>query len=122
MGIYALGTNGILQFIVSLLVLALVVVLCYFTTRFIASYQKGVVGRGNIEVLEAKNVGANKLIEIVRIGGDYYAIGVSKDNITLIGSVDKDTLIYDRQETVKSGDSFGQIFDRIRTGRKPKDK
>ena len=62
--VYALGSSGIGQFIVSVFILAVVIVLCYFTTRFIANYQKGIVGKGNIEILEAKSLGNNKYIEI----------------------------------------------------------
>lgn len=122
MNIYALGMNSILQFIVALFMLVLVVALCYFTTRFIANYQKGVTNKGNIEVLEAKNIGTNKLIEIVRIGGKYYAIGVSKDNITLISEVDEQTLIYEQQEQVKLSESFSQMLEKIKKSKKTEDK
>ena len=119
---YALGTNSFVQFIVSLLILALVVVLCYFTTRFIANYQKGMIGKGNIEILEAKNIGSNRYIEIVRIGEEYYALAVAKDNISLISKVDKESLHYEEPATkVKVGESFAQMMEKIKnknTGKK----
>lgn len=115
--VYALGSSGIIQFMVSLLVLAIVIVLCYFTTRFIANYQKGIVGKGNIEILEAKNLGNNKYIEIVRIGDECFALGVSKDNITLISKVDRDTLKYEQPQTNKTKESFSQLLDRLKNGR-----
>lgn len=115
--VYALGSSGIIQFMVSLLVLVIVIVLCYFTTRFIANYQKGIVGKGNIEILEAKNLGNNKYIEIVRIGDECFALGVSKDNITLISKVDRDTLKYEQPQTNKTKESFSQLLDRLKNGR-----
>ncbi len=115
--VYALGSNGIGQFIVSVLVLVFVIVLCYFTTKFIANYQKGIVGKGNIEILEAKNLGNNKYIEIVRIGEDYFALGVAKDNITLISKVDKDTVKYEQPQKTKTKESFSQLLDKLKNGR-----
>ena len=120
-GIFALGTNSIIQFIVALLMLCFVVVLCYFATRFIANYQKGIVGKGNIEVIEAKSISSNKMIEIVRIGSEYYALGVSKDNISLIAKLDKDTILISEPEPSKIGESFSQILDKVKGIKKTKD-
>lgn len=114
--VYALGSSGIGQFIVSVLVLVFVVVLCYFTTRFIANYQKGVAGRGNIEILEVKSLGNNKYIEIVRIGEEYFILGVSKDNITLISKVDKDTLDFEKPQKTSTKESFSKLLDKLKNG------
>lgn len=115
--VYALGSSSIGQFIVSVLVLVFVVVLCYFTTRFIANYQKGIAGKGNIEILEAKSLGNNKYIEIVRIGDEYFALGVAKDNITLISKVDKDTLKVEQPQKTGTKESFSQLLDKLKNGR-----
>lgn len=119
--IFAMGMNGILQFIVALLMLAVVLVLCYFTTRFIANYQKGVVGKGNIEVLEYKNLGNNKALQIVKVGGECYLLGISKDNITFISKIDENQLSYETQEQKKLSESFGQVLEKIKS-RNNKDK
>lgn len=115
--VYALGSSSIGQFIVSVVVLVFVIVLCYFTTRFIANYQKGVAGKGNIEILEAKSLGNNKYIEIVRIGDEYFALGVAKDNINIIAKVDKDTLKYEQPQKLNTKESFSQLLDKLKNGR-----
>lgn len=115
--VYALGSSGIGQFIVSVFILAVVIVLCYFTTKFIANYQKGVVSKGNIEILEAKSLGNNKYIEIVRIGEECFAIGVAKDNITFISKVDRDTLKIEQPQANKTKESFSQLLDKLKNGR-----
>lgn len=121
-GVYAINVNSIVQFLVALLMLAIVVVLCYFTTKFVANYQKGVMGKGNIEVMEAKSLGSNKMIQIVRIGDEYFAIGVSKDNVSLISKVDKEALIYEEVQPSKIGSSFSQILDKVKSTKKTNDK
>lgn len=114
--------NSVIQFVVALLMLCFVIVLCYFTTRFIANYQKGIVGKGNIEVIEAKSISSNKMIEIVRIGKEYYALGVSKDNISLIARIDEDTILLSEPEPSKINESFSQILDKVKGIKKTKDK
>ena len=115
--VYALGSSGIGQFIVSVFILAVVIVLCYFTTRFIANYQKGIVGKGNIEILEAKSLGNNKYIEIVRIVEECFAIVVEKYNITFISKVDRDTLKIEQPQANKTKESFSQLLDKLKNGR-----
>lgn len=113
--VYALGSSSIGQFIIAVVVLVFVVVLCYFTTRFIANYQKGIAGKGNIEILEVKGLGNNKYIEIVRIGDEYFALGVGKDNITLISKVDRAALKYEQPQK-KTKESFSQLLDKLKNG------
>ncbi len=109
----AMKWDGIIQLLVAILMFAFVIFLCYYTTKFVARYQKNIMGKGNIEVLEAKRISNNKLIEIVRIGEEYFAIGVSKDNITMLTKVDKDTLLIETVEESKN-DSFSQIFEKVK--------
>lgn len=120
--IFALGSDNLMNFIVALLMLVVVIVLCYYTTRFVANYQKGVEGKGNIEILEAKNLGNNKMLEIVKVGEECYLLGVSKDNITLISKVDESTLNYEKVEPQKFRDSFNNVLEKIKKNRNMKDK
>ena len=64
--------------------------ICYITTRFIANYQKGVTINSNIQVLEAMKIGQNKFVEIVQVLDNYYVLAVSKDNVTLLGSLSEE--------------------------------
>ncbi len=109
----AIKWDGIIQLLVAILMFAFVIFLCYYTTKFVARYQKNVMSKGNIEILEAKRISNNKLIEIVRIGEEYFAIGVSKDNITMLTKVNKDTLLIETPEESKN-DSFSQILDKVK--------
>lgn len=92
-------TNGVIQFLTVFVLFIIVLVICAFTTKFVAGYQKGKMNTGNIHVLETIKIANNKLIQIVQIGDKYYALGVSKDSITLIGELNEDSLIFTENET-----------------------
>lgn len=72
-----------------ILVLILVLVLAYYTTRFIAKYQGKVMdGKSNIQFIESYRVGNNKMIAIAKIGEQFYALGIGKDEIHVIDKLD----------------------------------
>ena len=72
------------QILSVLAILAFVLVLTYFTTRWIAGYQKGLQTGGNIELMEARGLSAGKYIQIVRIGKRYFALCVCKDTVSTL--------------------------------------
>ncbi|MGN0270954.1 MAG: flagellar biosynthetic protein FliO [Candidatus Weimeria sp.] len=72
-----------------------VVALCYFTTHFIAGYQKKRLSVGNFAVVDTMKIANNKFLAIVKAGKDnYYLIGVGKDEITFIDKLDKDDISF----------------------------
>ena len=86
------GINSFAQFLTVLVIFIGVLALTYFTTRWIASYQKGKMMSGNIRVLETFKITQNKYIQIVSVGNHYYAIAVGKDTITLLGELNEDEI------------------------------
>jgi hypothetical protein len=55
-------------------------------------------------------IGNNKFLAVVKVGRDsYYCIAMGKDEITLLGKIDRDDLIL--QEDMESKDSLGNRFD-----------
>ena len=86
------GINSFAQFLTVLIIFIGVLALTYFTTRWAASYQKGKMMSGNIQVLETLKITQNKYLQIVRVGEHYYAIAIGKDTITLLGELKEDEI------------------------------
>lgn len=86
--------SSVAQLITTVLILVFVLALTAIVTRWIGNYQKENTVGDNITILEAKRVAPNKLVEIVKIGDKCYALGIGKDEITLIGEVDESNLKY----------------------------
>ena len=86
--------KGALQLLVVLIIFVVVLFLTYYTTRWIAGYQKKHLAGGNVEIIETAKIGTNKYLEIVHIGKDrYYVIAVGKDEVTLVGEISKEDLV-----------------------------
>lgn len=91
------------QLLVAIIMFVVVVALCYFTTHFIAGYQKRKISVGNFAIIDSMKIANNKFIAIIKAGSDdYYIIGVGKDEITFIDKIDKEKINF-KNDTKVSG-------------------
>ncbi len=82
------------QLIVVLICFVAVLVLAYFTTRWLANYQKGHSYNKNLKIIETLKVSPDKYVEIIACGTDkYLIIGISKNEVSLLGELTKEELI-----------------------------
>lgn len=85
--------ESIFQLIVVLFCFVMVLILTYYTTRWIAGYQKSHNYNRNLSVVETLKLTTNKYIQLVQIGKDtYYVIAVGKDEISLLGQITSEEL------------------------------
>lgn len=88
------------QFITVLLIFLFVVAITYFTTRYIAGYQKNLVRTGNMELVESLRISNNKYLQIVKTGNKYLVIAVCKDTVTFLTELEESELIISQEEAV----------------------
>ena len=113
-----------LQLTALLLVFILVLVATYYATKWIAK-TGGVQGRSrNIRVIETYKIAPNKYIQIIQLGDKYYSIGVTKDNITFLTTLDEDQLDCSEVEKPVQQVPFKDLLNRFtgldKTGKKEK--
>lgn len=107
------GVNGIAQLFTVAVLFIIVLVMTYFTTRFIGNYQKGHMSGDNIQVIDTMRLSQSKLIQIVRTGDKYFAIAVCKDTVTLLGEIDKNEIVV-RSQGNATNEKFENILNRFR--------
>lgn len=88
------------QFITVFLLFLAVLALTYFTTRYIAGYQKSRIKSGNMELIESLRISNNKYLQIVRAGNKYLVMAVCKDSVTFLVELKEDELIISQEEAV----------------------
>lgn len=113
-GILAAGFESFFRLIVSLLLFLFVLAACYFTTLWIGNFQKGKIGKGNIEVIEIHRITNSKYIEIVRIGRKYYVLSVSKDRIEKIDTIEEDEIELPDSAPANVNENFAQVLEKIK--------
>lgn len=111
--------ESFLQLLGILVVFILVLVLTYFTTKWIASYQKGHSYNKNLRVIETLKLTTNKYIQIIEAGDVYLVVAIGKDEVTYLTKLSKEQLkegtLEDAVSTSKAtGENFGEILNKFK--------
>ena len=93
-----------------ILIFVIVLVVCYFTTRFVAGKQMVQKKIGNFEVLETFPLAQNKYLQLIRMGNKYVVISVSKDSVEYITELDESEVCQIPKSTLMSGRSFKEVL------------
>jgi flagellar protein FliO/FliZ len=94
--IISTSSNSIWKLLGLILLCAVIIVACYYTTRFIGRKSQGIQGGGsgkNIRALETFRVTQNKYLQLIKCGDKYLLISVTKDNISLVSEIDGESLL-----------------------------
>ena len=109
-----LRASSIAQFLTVLLMFIFVLVITYLTTRWIARLQRGqMVGGDNIEILETAKISVDKYIELVRVGDKYLALGVGKNEVSVLAELNEDSLKLEDKDDASL--SFLSVLDKVKT-------
>ena len=88
------SANSYLQFMTVLILFVFVLAITYWTTKWIAGYQKGKKTNANLEVVETFQIANNKYIQIIRVGQKYLAVAIGKDSVTMLTEIPEDQLTF----------------------------
>lgn len=103
------GWHSFVNILSLLLIFVLVLVMAYFSTKFVAKIQaNNVNNKSNIRIIESFRLGNNKFIAIVKIGGDYYAVALGKEEVTFIDKLDPEGLNFVREGASETGGGTGE--------------
>ena len=107
------GFSSFMQFLVVLFLFVVVLGITLWTTRWIAGYQKEKMSGSNMEIVDTMRLSSNQYIQIVRIGGEYIAIAVSKDSVTKLAEIPSEQIIL-RQPSEGETLSFKELFEKTK--------
>lgn len=107
-----------------LIIFLIVIGLCYWSTTWIAGYQKSHSYHKNLRLIETLKLTNNKYIQILEAGDEYLVIAVGKDEINLLTKLTKEQMKALPEELAASdvknlGESFQDVLEKIK-GRMPK--
>ncbi len=106
------AVNSIAQFVTVLLIFLFVLVITYFTTRYIARIEKRRMVTGNMELLDALRISNNKYLQIVKVGSKYLCLAVCKDTVTMLVELEQED-IKEIESEIKPID-FQDILEKVK--------
>lgn len=114
----ATSLDSFVQLITVLIIFVFVIILTYFTTRWMAGIQKGRSFNKNLRIIETISVGNNKMISIVEAGKKYIVVSIGKDNVNYLTELKeeelKDLSFKDPQSMTQNTESFSAIMDKLK--------
>jgi len=93
-----------------ILIFVIVLVVCYYTTRFVAGRQLVQKKMGNFEVVETFPIAQNKYLQLIRMGNKYVVISVSKDAVSFITEINETEVCQIQNSTSVPGKSFKELL------------
>lgn len=108
------GVNSFIQLLAVVAIFILVLVITYFSTRWVANFQKTKMDGSNIKVLETMRISNTKYLQIVKIGSKCFAIAVCKDSVTYLGDLKEEELVFDQVSAKSQSESFKAILDKFK--------
>lgn len=116
--------NSFLQLFGILLIFVFVLVITYFTTKWIGGYQKLQMSGRNFQLLDTLRIANNKYVQILKLGDIYLVVAVGKDEVTMLAKLTEDEIGLTQEQiaavksetanTVGRQESFQDTLEKIR--------
>ncbi|MFI3230414.1 MAG: flagellar biosynthetic protein FliO [bacterium] len=102
------------SFLSLILIFIFVLVLAFYTTKFIGSSKAKMMSKGNIKFIETVSVGGISQLHIIKVGSQYFLISSSKDGIRMLSEISGDELITQNfDKYLKNSDSDIKFSDKF---------
>ena len=114
----ASALNSFLQLMGAIVIFIFVLVITYFTTKWIGNYQQVHTTNKNLRVIESLRLTNNKFIQIVQAGDVYLVIAVGKEEVHLLTQLTKEQLTelpdFIKTQNTLSQESFQDILSKVK--------
>lgn len=70
----------------------LIIVACYYVTRFVGSKSMGTIRESNINVIDVHRINQNQCLLIVKVGKRFYLLASGKDSVSLLSELKEDDI------------------------------
>lgn len=109
-------TDNLVQLLGLVLLLIIILVAAYYTSKFVGSMKLRQMKCSNFKVIDSYRISPNKLLQIIKIGTKYFVISITKDTINLITEIDEGDIIINENNDSPSNQldklNFKQILDK----------
>ncbi len=113
--------NSLLQLLGVSILFIFILVITYYTTKFVGGVKLGITKNSNFKVLETHKVAQNKYLQLIQIGTRYFVISIGKDDIRFLAELNEGDII--QQEELKSPkNNFTELFNSVIKRQKEKNK
>lgn len=84
--------NSFIQLIGVLIIFAFVLIITYFTTKWVGGFQKAQMVGSNLQVVETVRIANGNYVQILQLGDVYLVIAVGKERVTMLAQLTKEQM------------------------------
>lgn len=109
--------ESFIQLLGALVIFVFVIVLVYFTTKWMGGIQKKRSYNKNLRIIETIGLGNNKMVSIVEAGEVYLVVAIGKEEVHLLAQLTRDQLkdfSFEQTENKSSTESFAEIMEKLK--------
>ncbi|WMJ88435.1 flagellar biosynthetic protein FliO [Anaerocolumna sp. MB42-C2] len=101
--------DNLLQLLGVSILFIFILVITYYTTKFVGGAKLSITKNSNFKVLETYKIAQNKYLQLIQIGTRYFVISVSKDDIRFLTELNENEIL--KQDDIKlQKSSFTDLF------------
>lgn len=110
--------ESFIQLIGVLFIFVFVLLITYFTTKWMGNIQKGRYSSSNLRLIETISIGNGKLICLLEAGTVYLVVAVGKDEVSLLARLSKEELkdvsFLNNKESEHNSGSFQEVLEKVK--------
>lgn len=84
--------ESFIQLVGVLFVFVIVLVLTYYTTKWVGGYQKNQMSGREFKVVDTIRIANGKCVQILKLGEVYLVVAVGKDEVTMLAKLTEDEI------------------------------
>lgn len=106
-------TANIAELFGLIVLLLIILVAAYFTTRLLGNVKKNQLSNSNFTFIEAYPIGQGKTLQIIKIGTRYMVVSVTKEQISCLAELSEDEISLPTDRDNNHNISFHDIMNKV---------
>ena len=103
--------NSFLQLLGAIIIFGFVLIITYFTTKWVGGFQKTQMKSRNLQVIDTMRIANNKFVQIIKVGEKYLVIAVGTDEVTMLTELPEEQV---KEITQDSREDFQDILNKLK--------
>jgi len=111
--------ESFIQLMGVLIIFVFVLVITYFTTKWIGGYQKQHMSRREFQLVDTLPIANNKYVQVLKLGNVYLVVAVGKDEVTMLAKLTEEEIGLTAEQMLApventQQESFQETLEKIR--------
>lgn len=95
--------DSFIQLMGVLVIFVFILVITYFTTKWIGGYQKAQMSGRSFQVIDTIRIAGGKYVQVLKLGDVYLVVAVGKEEVTMLAKLTEDEIGLTEEQLENAG-------------------